>query len=237
MNRESCISESRCTRCLDIEESVSSEENETSLSTGRDPLPMSITFEDGMNARVHLPKELSEQDDDPIDDDDLSTHDHDPQMKETHKVLMNLVQDVLQQDRKSDILQIMPRRHKSSRVIMLFDDMKTSLVQDCLSIDSLVRSMLNSSSVKRRHPADASSQCAVCTESLEGSQYIRRLSCNHEFHCTCIRKAFLLGNNAKCPLCRYDFLSDYVQENLSEEYPDPDTFLGKSIIANALLCE
>ena len=156
-------------------------------------------------------------------------------MCETGKILMNVVQNVVDLDRKSDLLQIIPRRHKSSRVIMLFDDMKTTLIKDCLSIDTLVREMLNNSSIKRKHPEDQNNECAICTESLESSQYIRRLSCNHEFHCTCIRKSFLLGNNAKCPLCRHDFLSDYMHENLSDEIPDPEEFEGKTVIANAIL--
>ena len=147
--------------------------------------------------------------------------------------LMQTVRDVFEFDRKTDILQIVPKRRKSTRMILLFDDLQTTLLQDCIPIDVLVRHMLDDYTVKRRHPTDRNAPCAVCTEDLEGRQYIRVLDCGHSFHCGCIRKAFLLGNNAKCPLCRHDFLDDFARDNLAD--PNPDDFVGKTVVAQAIL--
>ena len=43
--------------------------------------------------------------------------------------------------------------------------------------------------------------CCICFDDIqEKDSYV--LSCNHEFHDTCIMKWFESGDNFTCPLCR-----------------------------------
>ncbi|KAF5186097.1 E3 ubiquitin-protein ligase family [Thalictrum thalictroides] len=50
------------------------------------------------------------------------------------------------------------------------------------------------------------SECCIClTKYIDGVE-LHRLPCSHHFHCGCIAK--WLRINAKCPLCKYNLLSD-----------------------------
>jgi hypothetical protein len=48
-----------------------------------------------------------------------------------------------------------------------------------------------------------SMQCLICTEEFVESDNIKKIKCNHLFHCECI-KPWLCEESNKCPVCRID---------------------------------
>lgn len=138
--------------------------------------------------------------------------------------MIEMIDDVF--DRKTDILQLFPKKQrnhfnmevmKCSRTVLLFDDFETTLVQDCMSIEELVRRILKDYSNKKRKSKDSDGTCAICRDALEGSTptFKRVLNCGHEYHCTCIREAFI-KSGSRCPMCRHDFFWDYTKDNMAD---------------------
>lgn len=165
-----------------------------------------------------------------IEGDDALVSHHPAEIK-----LLEIVDQIIEHDRRADILHIVPKKYHGCKEIVLYDDLETFLIQDCVCIDRLVSKLLNDYTVKRKHERDDSTECAICTEELSGKQFTRRLPCGHAYHCRCLRKSLILGSNYKCPLCRHDLLKDYFKDNLS---PQTENILERDdihIIAHALI--
>lgn len=51
-------------------------------------------------------------------------------------------------------------------------------------------------------------QCTICLETIQTNEFVRQLSCTHQFHKRCIDKWLYVNYNSsqqcKCPLCRID---------------------------------
>ncbi|PVH86899.1 hypothetical protein DL98DRAFT_582217 [Cadophora sp. DSE1049] len=59
-------------------------------------------------------------------------------------------------------------------------------------------------------PVDGNGEnCGICTESMEVSQDIRTLPCNHHFHMECITPWFDKRKKT-CPMCRHEYKIVYV---------------------------
>jgi hypothetical protein len=65
-------------------------------------------------------------------------------------------------------------------------------------IDSIPRQRFHSTLAE----GACDSSCAVCLSDFEDGDSIRRLPCNHSFHCACVDR--WLSQNKECPLCRQD---------------------------------
>ncbi|KAI8354679.1 hypothetical protein BD560DRAFT_407514 [Blakeslea trispora] len=58
-----------------------------------------------------------------------------------------------------------------------------------------------------KYPNTASDACVICLDEFALGEQVRRLPCNHEYHCECI-DPWLTIKSASCPLCKYDCSSN-----------------------------
>lgn len=65
-------------------------------------------------------------------------------------------------------------------------------------------------------PSGSSQECSICLGQLEENDLVRRLTCRHYFHSSCIDR--WLEDHRTCPLCKHDLTSNLVSD---ETNPTP----------------
>jgi len=59
--------------------------------------------------------------------------------------------------------------------------------------------------------------CSICIENVENTNHIVIMPCKHIFHKKCIKpwlvQKVILGENPQCPMCRFQFEIDFLEEN------------------------
>ncbi|QVM06894.1 hypothetical protein D8B26_001597 [Coccidioides posadasii str. Silveira] len=58
---------------------------------------------------------------------------------------------------------------------------------------------------QRQDVANPNDYCAICLDALQEDSMVRRLTCNHMFHSTCI-DPWLTGRTAQCPVCKTEMI-------------------------------
>nr|QDY51775.1 hypothetical protein 1_160 [Mimiviridae sp. ChoanoV1] len=59
--------------------------------------------------------------------------------------------------------------------------------------------------------------CSICIENIEDTKHIIIMPCKHIFHKKCIHpwliQKIILGKQPECPMCRFPFEIDFLEEN------------------------
>ena len=120
--------------------------------------------------------------------------------------LTSIVHEIHTGQRKPHILSFcVGKRPFRSLNIEFFKDTSFEKVQETISFNEILPTLLTNSSTIRRAKKQGEAECSICLDQYRCRERLRHLPCGHEFHAKCYDRWCRQDMSLNCPTCRARF--------------------------------